>query len=246
MLTSARARVLEALRAAPEPITARELGDRLHLHPTTVRFHLDRLVAEGLVTTQLRRQGGRGRPATCYLAVPQANPDAAEVWIPLIEALASALEAQGPRGHANAVAAGTTWAQQILDDHRDGGHDHGANSDNPDQFGAEALRQLLSRLGFSPTAAPWGLSLASCPFIASARRHPHVVCAVHLGLSRGLLGRLGPNTPGRVELRPFAEPGACHLVFGPEGPNNPGEDDPSRSRPVVPPGHVEETERTSR
>lgn len=216
MLTTARARVLDALRSAGEPITAGELGERLRLHPTTVRFHLDRLINEGLATAQPRRQGTRGRPATSYRAVPTADAaGTAEIWQPMVDALAGALDVQGTKGHERAIAAGTSWARHLLGP--------GPRPSGPDRARAE-LQTLLDDLGFSPAPAPWGLSLASCPFLTAARHHPNTVCAVHLGLSRGLVAQLGlPGGPAAVELRPFAEPGACHLVLGPKGPDSLGE-----------------------
>ena len=42
--------------------TAAELGAEVGLHVTTVRFHLDQLVAAGLVESAVRREGGAGRP----------------------------------------------------------------------------------------------------------------------------------------------------------------------------------------
>ncbi len=33
-----------------------------------------------------------------------------------------------------------------------------------------------------------------CPFLELARRHPEVVCRIHLGLMRGALAELGATT----------------------------------------------------
>ncbi len=51
------------------------------------------------------------------------------------------------------------------------------------------------------------ISLHACPFRAVAREHPDVVCAIHLGLLRGSLERLGARVSSR--LRPFVEPDLC-------------------------------------
>lgn len=42
-----RRKVLDPLRTAPGPLGVTEAAGRLGLHPDTVRFHLDALVAEG-------------------------------------------------------------------------------------------------------------------------------------------------------------------------------------------------------
>lgn len=52
--------------------------------------------------------------------------------------------------------------------------------------------------------------LTTCPFLDAARRHPDVVCQIHLGIVRGALEGLGSDPEG-VDLRAFAEPGACLL-----------------------------------
>src|SRR3954451_1324756 len=46
-------------------LTATELGERLHIHSTTARFHLDQLEAHGLVSSYFQR-GKVGRPRKLY------------------------------------------------------------------------------------------------------------------------------------------------------------------------------------
>lgn len=260
MLTVARARVLDAVREAPGQVGAHELSVALGLHPTTVRFHLDRLVAEGLVSAEPRRAGGPGRPAMSYRALPSpGNPSgsASDVWRPMVEALADALDGEGPDSVEKAVAAGGAWARQLLHDGSSGASGPSARSagaDAEERTGTEEqVGAVLARLGFSPRATPWGFALHSCPFLSSAQRHPEVICAVHLGLARGLARQTitpgapgAPGNSGGVQLRPFAEPGACHLVFGPPGLNTPATDHPVPVRTAVPSRHADDVERTPR
>ena len=75
------------------------------------------------------------------------------------------------------------------------------------------LADLFARLGFAPQARPWGLRLRSCPFAVGGVKPPPTVCAVHRGLAEGLAGDTA------IDLIPFAEPRACHLVcVGPAEP----------------------------
>jgi predicted ArsR family transcriptional regulator len=212
----AAARVLSALRARPAPATAAELGHALGLHPTTVRFHLDRLAAAGLVTFERSAEGRRGRPALRYRLLAAARdtrptPDPA-VWRPMVEALAEMLDGEMQDGDAHpgdgtarrgidtgaersrrAEAAGARWADELW---------------AQDQTG---LLPELARLGFSPERAPWGARLRSCPFADAAGRHPGTICVIHLGLARRLARHQGIS--GAVGLVPFAEPSACRLTF---------------------------------
>ena len=62
VLTSpTRRAILELLREAPDGLGASEAAAPLGLHVTTVRFHLERMVAAGVVGTAQRR-GSVGRP----------------------------------------------------------------------------------------------------------------------------------------------------------------------------------------
>jgi predicted ArsR family transcriptional regulator len=72
----------------------------------------------------------------------------------------------------------------------------------------------MDDLGFSPRTDEADVShvrLTRCPFLEAAARHQEVVCAVHLGLARGVLAEHGVDPEG-TRLLPFAEPGACRLV----------------------------------
>ena len=51
-------------------MTATQLAALLDLHVTTVRFHLDQLVAGGLLTAEFKRGHGVGRPRKVYSVAP--------------------------------------------------------------------------------------------------------------------------------------------------------------------------------
>ena len=63
-----RRAVLDALRAATDPQGVTDVAERLAVHPNTVRFHLDALVADGHVERTLEDPSGPGRPRTVYAA----------------------------------------------------------------------------------------------------------------------------------------------------------------------------------
>jgi predicted ArsR family transcriptional regulator len=77
------------------------------------------------------------------------------------------------------------------------------------------VTEVFAELGFDPEPAAdrREVLLRGCPFRAVAREHPRVVCAVHLGLLRGLLERLGGATAG-ADLQPFVEPEMCVARVG--------------------------------
>lgn len=188
----ARTEVLAALRAQPGPVTPAALAEATGLHPNTAREHLDGLVLDGLARRRRAAPQGRGRPAWRYSAT---TADLAE-YAGLAAALAEVVARTSADPWADAVAAGTAW-----------GRDLGRGDEVVD---------LLADLRFAPEPDDDGrtVRLTRCPLLETARRHPQVVCGVHLGLVRGALEAAGQDPEG-TELRPFAEPGACVLALGP-------------------------------
>ncbi|GAA3538629.1 helix-turn-helix transcriptional regulator [Nocardioides daeguensis] len=165
----------------------------------TAKFHLERLVEEGLLVTEFRRLTGRtgpgaGRPAKLYrrsrrelsVSVPsrrydlagQVLADAVErtlAGMPMPDALAAAADAA-----ADAVAGGA----------------------------AEPLLETLARLGYEPGAEDDGaLCLANCPFDRLATDHRDLVCGVNRSFLTALARRFEavaePVAPG---------PGCCARV----------------------------------
>jgi len=171
-------RVLAAVRDAAAGTTAGELAALLGLHVTTVRFHLERLAADGRVAGAAVPTGGRGRPHVVFRAV--RVPDARAG---MLAALAEAAAGDGPVAE-RAQSAGERWAE---------GLDLGSAGV------VDALADVFAQLGFAPEPTEGGLVLRACPFLDDARRHPEVVCGVHRGLAVGIARRAG----GEVQLRPF-------------------------------------------
>ncbi len=64
-----RNRVLRLVREHGGAVDASELADRIGLHVTTVRFHLDALCDEGAIARTRIAPSGVGRPRTGYVAV---------------------------------------------------------------------------------------------------------------------------------------------------------------------------------
>jgi predicted ArsR family transcriptional regulator len=77
---------------------------------------------------------------------------------------------------------------------------------------AEVISEGFAERGFSPEVVQEGpasvIRLRSCPFLAVARVHPEVVCALHLGLLQGSWERLGAPAV-HASLHPFSRPGMC-------------------------------------
>lgn len=190
-----RQRVLNELRAGPEPTTVAELAARLRVHPNTVRFHLDRLVARGEAERLPSPPQGPGRPAVRVRAT-RPTPDGARHYRLLAEALSHALAAV-PDGPRVAEDAGRALGRRL------------AEETAAPQAPMPALLDILRDLDFAPTqVGPAEIELHSCPFLEVASTAGGAACAVHLGLMRGALDALD----GGVEvtsLTPFASAAGC-------------------------------------
>ena len=201
-----RSHLLRILRQSARPIGVRELGETLGLHPNTIREHLDQLIDAGLVSSTTERPAGRGRPRLSYVVRQDADEPDPGAYRALAGVLAEQL-AGAPDARAAAVSAGERWGRSLVEDPT-------APIDEPEAIGR--LVGLLDDVGFEPdrSVEPGEpIRLHHCPFGSLAVERSEVVCGVHLGLMRGVLGRLGASLSA-VTLEPFVAPDLCLAHLG--------------------------------
>jgi predicted ArsR family transcriptional regulator len=156
------------------------------------KFHLDKLVDDGLLEVEFARRSGRrgpgaGRPAKLYRRATR------ELAVTLPERryeLAGQLMA-GAIGDARSE--GRPVAETLRRAARDRGHQlaevvlqRAGDSRSPAALLAVA-RGVLDAQGYETRADPAGLILANCPFRALAVEHTEVVCDMNLAIMEGLL-----------------------------------------------------------
>lgn len=208
-----RQRILELLRAAPGGLGVQELADHTGLHANTVRFHLDRLVGEGVARRQVEERSEPGRPRLSFTAAPRPDParDSRNYQF-LAEILASYVAGTTDRPAAAAVEAGRTWGRYLTE--RPAPYQRVSEDE-----AVTRLLRILDDIGFAPEPAaddPRQIRIPHCPFREVAETHREVVCAIHLGLMRGALAEMGaPVTADR--LVPFVEPSLCVAHLAPLG-----------------------------
>ena len=146
-------------------------------------------------------------------AVAQAAPAVTHRSYRLLaEILTSVLAGRLPEPSAAAEEAGEAWGRFL------------APATPPYQRTdrSESLVLLvdtLDRIGFDSHVVdePGDLRLevSHCPFLEVAEQHHDVVCAVHLGLMRGILEQTGASMQA-TGLEPLVEPSRCiaHLGAG--------------------------------
>ena len=179
-----RARLFRRLARHPGPVSTRELAAELGLHPSGVRVHLERLHRAGLVSRQLIAQS-RGRPRYGWQVAPDAQPGSAppDAYRLLARWLARSIPDRPVR------------LREVERAGRELGHElgHGC-SRSPAE---ETMGRRLTALGFAPQRkrAKTGhvtFKLGSCPYREAVRESQEVVCALHRGLTQGLLDELAP------------------------------------------------------
>lgn len=208
-----------ALHQTPDGLTAAELADRLQLHVTTVRFHLEQLHVAGLVDHRDSVSRGAGRPSRIYqLTGPIDRRVDRETALDLLTELLSAALADSLSGSAvDPAAIGRQWAERNV------AAEDRAPARTPGQWVSKmgSTLDLLSSWGYTPelSTSEAGrtviIHLRDCPFLETARKNPEVVCAAHEGLLRGCLSQLG-ETDTTVVLQPFVTATTCeaHVSTG--------------------------------
>ena len=176
---------------------AREVGVATH----TARFHLDKLVEEGLLTVDHRRLSGRsgpgaGRPAKVY------RRSDTEVAVSLPERGYELV------GHVFAAAVeksldGAPLTEALAAVAREAGRRDGTAYEGDEGGELERSADVLSGRGFEPTQDGDGLVLRNCPFDALAREHTALVCGVNRDYVGGVLEGLGcEHTAARLDPGP--------------------------------------------
>lgn len=201
-----RVRILELLRAEGGGLDAREVAERVGLHPNTVRVHLDLLVRSGLITREPEPRSTPGRPRILYRAGAEPPGLERSGYKLLAEVLAGYLAGSSSDPTADAERAGRAWGAFLAD------QSEPLAKLSPNDM-IERVMAMLGDLGFRPELDPRDRSgrrilLRHCPFHDVAERHPEIVCSVHLGLMRGALQELGANVQTE-SLEPFVEPSLC-------------------------------------
>jgi predicted ArsR family transcriptional regulator len=180
-----RARLFALLGELRRPAPTTELAERLGLHANGVRTHLERLQDAGLVLRDRERRA-RGRPRDSWVISPDALP-----------------RGQSPTGYAELAVwlvrslAGHTSIRDVEATGRQIGRELPAH--DTDAAGERQLHDLLASLGFQPQREPVSgdrltYRLHNCPYREAVRARQPLVCALHRGLTRGMLDAIDPKT----------------------------------------------------
>jgi len=188
-----------------EPVSREQAAQGVEVPRHTAKFHLDRLVDEGLLVTEFRRLTGRtgpgaGRPAKLYrrserevtLSIPPRHYDL------LSQILARSVEA----AVRDCAAVGEVLTREAKQTGRALGVE--ASTTEPDSL--TRLAEQLRTQGYEPRIQDDRLLLENCPFDKLAKEHTELVCGLNVDFVAGMAAGLA-CTGVRVGLDPA--PGRC-------------------------------------
>lgn len=190
-----RRRLYDYVVGSRAPVGRDEAANAVGITRVTAAFHLDRLVARGLLDVSHRRLTGRsgpgaGRPAKLYYRAGREL----QVSLPprLYDLAGELLAAAVEQAESSELSPRQALADQA---HRLGRALTDSATDAQDPVGT------LAEQGFEPYDDHGTIRLANCPFHLLARRHTELVCGMNLHLIRGLLSA-SPGVPFTAELDP--------------------------------------------
>ena len=180
-----RARIFTWLVDQRAPASTEALAAALELHPNGVRRHLERMLEAGLVERS-RSKGRRGRPGDLWAIAPEADPGGQK----------PTAYADLSRWLARAIAPGRNRLREVERAGREIGAELAPSGPSEDPIAG--FRQVMSSLGFRPELEMKGegfvCRLENCPYRESVKENQDVVCALHKGITAGLLAELLPQT----------------------------------------------------
>lgn len=181
-----RVKILHAVQERPRRSLA-ELVDEVGLHPNTVREHLQRLVDDGYLVSEVEQRSTRGRPRLLYSASD-----------------GSGAPSSVQRKKVRAAAERGDLMRTVLP------NDEALALETAALHQIDALVDDLEGAGFDPIVDEVGLTVdvTPCAHAQSQAAHREMLCRVHLGLMANVLAAAGG--PLSVEgMRPALDPSEC-------------------------------------
>lgn len=202
-----RRRLFRYVARSPQPVGREEAATAVEVAVHTAKFHLDRMVDDGLLEVQFKRLSGRtgpgaGRPAKLYrrssrefaVSVPERHYDLLSRI--LAESAAASVDRRVPVDEV-APEVAHRYGEAFGEGHAE------------DAAGAPPLERLSAALdqgGYEPRLEDERMVLENCPFDRAAREHQDLVCGLNLDFVKGVVDGLGC---GGVSATLDPAPGRC-------------------------------------
>jgi predicted ArsR family transcriptional regulator len=218
----ARRALYEAVAGADRALSRDEAAAATGVTRALAVFHLDKLVAAGLLDVEYRRLSGRtgpgaGRPSKLYrrgsgevgVSLPDRHYEVpAELLVTALEQFAAptARDALRSVAHAHGEVIGVAARQR--------------SGPRPSRRRLRAaLEDTLEARGYEPRETRSGeIRFRNCPFHALVEDHRDLVCNMNLALADGILDGLGDD---QLTARLDPQPGQCCVAISAGMPPRP-------------------------
>jgi predicted ArsR family transcriptional regulator len=201
--------------AQSAPVSRDQASDALGIARHTAKFHLDKLLEEGLLDTSFRRISerrgpGAGRPTKLYtrssrqlsVILPERHYDLAG------QLLATAIDNAAAQGSTPADAlkvVAADWGRHVADQAR-----ATAGTAPTTERLVACTCQALAENGYEPQRTNGTIVLRNCPFDALAREHTELVCGMNLAIMDAATEQLEET---RLTARLEPAPDRCCVVL---------------------------------
>jgi predicted ArsR family transcriptional regulator len=178
-----RRRLYDIVASRSQPTSREAAAEEAGIRRSLAAYHLDKLVAEGLLETSYARTGertgpGAGRTAKLYrrsdaevsASLPPRDYERAAVL------LAAALDHE-PTGAARTALV-------------DGAYRLGRETVAPAGDDADPLVNALAATGYEPVCIGEDIRLRNCPFHHLAAQHRDLICGMNVSLVQGMIDAL--------------------------------------------------------
>lgn len=197
-----RRRLYEIVADGAEPLGREQVAEVAAVPVHTAKFHLDKLVDEGLLEVDFRRLSGRtgpgsGRPSKLYRRIEReiAVSLPARQYDLLSRILANAVAESASTGEPV-----TTVASRVA---RAEGQEFGRGRPLSEERDLARVESALAATGYEPRLTRHEvLELRNCPFHRAAAEQTELVCGLNLDFVTGLCDGLAANG-----VRPELDPG---------------------------------------
>ncbi|MGV0811892.1 helix-turn-helix domain-containing protein [Mycolicibacterium boenickei] len=197
-----RQRVLDLLRAAGDPVDARQIAETLQIHVTTARFHLSTLEDQGVIRRGGPAAGGKvGRPRLTYEIAPRLD------YADIVALFAAHLGGTPEEREQRALRIGADLAHRVR-----------VARPRGETSIADLVVATLGELGFQVRSvlASFGevsVEICTCPLAEVAVDSPEVVRGIQQGMIQEVIDLNAEVIGGRyaASVRPDALHGSCEV-----------------------------------
>ena len=198
-----RRRLYDIVAARSQPTSREAAAVEAGIRRSLAAYHLDKLVAEGLLETSYARTGERTGPGAGRTAKLYRRSDAEfSASLPPRDYERAAALLAAALDHEPTGAARTALVE--------GAYRLGRDTVPPAGDAADPLVNALAATGYEPVCDGADIRLRNCPFHHLAAQHRDLICGMNVSLVQGMIDRLPGD--GRTARLDRGATGCCVAI----------------------------------